>query len=352
MTKKQIIDKIKKSKLGGRGGAGFPVWLKWETVNQTKNASVYFVINAAEGEPNLIKDGHILSKYFLYILKGLNLALRYIGEKRLENIYCFIRKDYYKKNKKRFDALLKQKEFSTLKKKFIFFLKPDSHDYMAGEESVLLNIIEDKAAKPRLKPPFPGEEGLFNQPTLIHNVETWYALGRIHDNSYEHKRYYYLSGFVKNPGLFKLSENLSAREVLQQTNNLPKSRFFAQLGGDACGQVLLDKQLNCLVEGSGSITIYPLKAKEADMVLKRWLVFHCQQSCAQCIPCREGTFRLKEMIDNNRFISKDLSDIVFSLKYTSFCAFGRSLADVLNNFFINIYPLIAKQSKIKIETEK
>jgi NADH:ubiquinone oxidoreductase subunit F (NADH-binding) len=351
MTKKEILIKIKNSKLGGRGGAGFPVWLKWQTINDSKNKDVFLLINAAEGEPNLIKDGHILSKYFFYILKGLNLALNYIGEKKIKNIYCFIRKDYYNKNKKQFELLLDNKEFKKIKKKFIFFIKPDSHDYMAGEESVLLNLIEKKPAKPRLKPPFPGEEGLFNKPSLIHNVETWYALGRISDDSYEHKRYYYLSGFVKNPGLYNLAENMSANEVLKKTNNLPKNRFFAQLGGDACGQVLLDKQLNCLVEGSGSITLYPLKAKQADMVLMRWLNFHSQQSCGQCIPCREGTYRLKEMIDSKKLKVKDLSDIVFTLKYTSFCAFGRSLADVLDNYFTNIYPMISKKSKIKREND-
>lgn len=348
MIKKNILEKIKKSKLGGRGGAAFPVWLKWQTIDQVKSDDIYLLINAAEGEPNLIKDGHILNKYFDYILKGLNLALDYFGEKKVKKIYLFIRKDYYRKNKKLFNELLRKKEFSKLKRKFIFFEKPDSHDYMAGEESVLLNIIENKAAKPRLKPPFPGEKGLFNKPSLIHNVETWYALGRISDNSYEHKRYYYISAWVKNPGLYKLSENLSAREVLRQTNNLPKTRFFAQLGGDACGQVLIDKDLNCLVEGSGSITVYPLKAKYADEVLIRWLDFHCQQSCAQCIPCREGTYRLREIL-NNKINQKDLSDIIFSLKYSSFCAFGRSLADVLHNFFVNIYPLIYKDSKIKLK---
>lgn len=354
MTKKEIIAKIKKTQLGGRGGASFPVHLKWQAVKKAlvKNKNAYLIINAAEGEPNLIKDGYILSNHFNFILHGLNLSLNYLNYNRVEKIYCFIRADYYKKNKKKFKEILNKAEFLELSKKFSFFIKPDKDDYMAGEESVLLNIIENKDAKPRLKPPYPGESGLYNQPTLIHNVETWYSLGRISLNLYENKRYYHISGQVKNPGLVKLSEDLSAKKVLESTGNLPKSRFFAQLGGDACGQVLLDSQLNNAVEGSGSITVYPLKAKVAEEVLKRWLDFHCQQSCGQCIPCREGTYRLNEMMLKNHFKNKDLSDLVYTLKFSSFCAFGKSLADVLHNFFVNIYPQISKASKINIETKK
>ncbi len=353
MTKKQILEKIKKSQLGGRGGASFPVYLKWQAVkkalNKKRKNQAYIIINAAEGEPNLAKDGFILENHFSTVLKGIKLSLRYFNSEKIDKIYCFIRKDYYQKNKKSFNNTLKQKEFLDIKEKFTFFIKPDSNDYMAGEESVLLNIIENEPEKPRLKPPFPGEAGLFNCPTLIHNVETYYSLGKISDDSYENNRFYYISGEVKNPGLFKLKEDLSAKEVLKASNNWPKKRFFAQLGGDACGQVLLDNQLDTAVEGSGSITLYPLKASVAEEVLKRWLDFHCQQSCGQCIPCREGTYRLNEMFLKNHIKSKNLSDLVYTLKFSSFCAFGKSLADVLHNFFVNIYPQISKNSKINIE---
>ncbi len=356
MTKKEILQKIKKSQLGGRGGAAFPVHLKWQAVknalNKKRKNQAYLIINAAEGEPNLEKDAYILENHFLTILKGINLSLNYFNYEKIDRIYCFIRKDYYKKSKKSFNDILKDKKFLAIKEKFIFFIKPDSDDYMAGEESVLLNIIEKKERKPRLKPPFPGEIGLFNCPSLVHNVETWYALGKISDNAYDNNRFFYISGKVKNPGLFKLNENLSAMEVLKKTNNWSKYRFFAQLGGDACGQVLLDNQLSTGVEGSGSITVYPLNAKVAEELLKRWLDFHCQQSCGKCTPCREGTYRLNEMMKKNHFKNKDLSDLVYTLKFSSFCAFGKSLADVLHNFFVNIYPQISKDSKINIETEK
>lgn len=350
MTKKEIITKIKESKLGGRGGANFAVYLKWEAVKKAlakkKNSDAYLLINAAEGEPNLIKDGHILSNYFTDILFGLNMAISYLGEKKVKKIYCFIREDYYKENKLNFEKRLKK---NNLLHKFKFFIKPDKDDYMAGEESVLLNIIENKAAKPRLKPPFPVENGLFSQPTLIHNVETWQAIGLIAQAKYSNNRFYYLSGKINNPGLFYLSEKLSVKEILKKTKNWPRFRFFTQIGGDACGQVLLDKQLNVLADGSGSITIYPLKTKEAQQVLLNWLKFHCQQSCGQCIPCREGTYRLLEMFENNNIKARDLTDIVFSLKYSSFCAFGSSLAMVIENYFKNINPELKAKGKINIQ---
>ncbi len=230
MTKQEILQKIKKSQLGGRGGASFPVYLKWQAVksalNKKKLKPVYLIINAAEGEPNLAKDGYILENHFSTILKGINLSLKYFNCEIIDKIYCFIRKDYYQKNKKSFNNILKHKEFSDIKEKFTFFIKPDSDDYMAGEESVLLNIIENEPEKPRLKPPFPGEVGLFNCPTLVHNVETWYSLGKISEGSYENIRFFYISGEVKNPGIFKLKENLSAKEVLKASNNWSKKRFL------------------------------------------------------------------------------------------------------------------------------
>jgi len=115
MLKKNILKIIKDSNLGGRGGADFPVYLKWQSVKKNllkkKKTKAYLIINAAEGEPNLIKDGYILANDFSNILQGLLLSLDYFDENRVEKIYCFIRLDYYNKNKKKFKRILNKPEF-------------------------------------------------------------------------------------------------------------------------------------------------------------------------------------------------------------------------------------------------
>ncbi len=327
----KLIEKIEKSGLKGRGGAAFPVYLKWQTVlNNLKEKKGYIVINCAEGEPNLKKDYFILNYNLEDLFLGLLSALEYFKSSKILKIYFFIRLDYYHKFERNFNQLLNEKKYQLLKNKLEFFLKPDKHDYIAGEETALLNIIEGKKCQPRLKPPFPPELGLFNQPTLIHNVETWASIGQIRKGQYKQERVYHLRGEIKHPGLYKLAENLSAYQILKETDNLPKFRFFAQIGGDACGIIVLDKEMNRPACGSGSITLYPLKKDVIDKFLVNILKFHTEQSCGQCVPCREGTYRLLEELNLGQRIN--YSDLIFSLKETSLCAFGSTLANLLISF--------------------
>ncbi len=340
MNQHEILTNIKQSGLGGRGGADFPVWQKWKAVKnsleKTKNSQAYLVINAAEGEPNSIKDAHILANHQAEIIKGLKLALEYFGAPKITKIYFFIRHDYYQKQKSSWKKILQQSGNAVIKNKLVVFIKPDHHDYLAGEETALLNIIEGEAAKPRLKPPFPGSHGLFSKPTLLHNVETWQALGLIADKQYQNKRFYYLSGQIAKPGLYYLADNLSIAKILKNTSNWPDFPFFVQIGGDACGRVKNYQQLNTSVTGSGTITVYPLNNQQAQEFLIRILRFHHQQSCGQCVPCREGTYRLLEMLETNNFNEENWRDLVFALQQSSFCAFGSSLSQVLLDYQKNL----------------
>jgi len=327
----KIIEKIKKSGLKGRGGAAFPAYLKWQAVSTNlADKKAYIVINCAEGEPNLKKDYFILSYYLEDLFNGINSALKYFKAVKVIKVYFFIRLDYYNKFNSKFKKILSQKKYQTLKKKIEFFIKPDKNDYIAGEETALLNIIEGKKAQPRLKPPFPPEMGLYGQVTLIHNVETFASIGQIMSGTYKKERIYHLRGKIKNPGLYKLAENLTAYNILKTTNNLPHFRYFSQIGGDACGQIILDKDMDKPACGSGSITVYPLSKKVIDDFLINILRFHSQQSCGQCTPCREGTYRLLEEVINKEELN--YSDLILSLKESSFCAFGSTLANLLLSF--------------------
>ncbi len=326
-----MLEKIKKSKLKGRGGAAFPVYLKWQALadNLAKKRG-YLIVNCAEGEPNLRKDYFVLKHDLDDLFQGLFSALKYFKLNKIITVYFFIRQDYYNKFVSDFKRLLKQKKYQTLAKKLEFFIKPDKNDYLAGEETALLNIIEAKKSQPRLKPPFPSQSGLFSQPTLIHNVETWASIGQIAQDRYRQERIYHLRGKIRRPGLYKLPENLSAYQVLKETNNLPQFRYFAQIGGDACGLIVLDREMRQAVAGSASITIYPLEKLVIEKCFLNILKFHAEQSCGQCTPCREGTYRLLEEQQSGQTLNYD--DLVFSLKETSLCAFGSSLAKLLTSF--------------------
>lgn len=328
---KDIIAKIKDSKLRGRGGAAFYVHLKWQAfLDNIAKQNGYIVVNCAEGEPNLKKDLYVLKNSLNNLLLGLNTALKYFNFKKIIKVYFFIRQDYYNKHKSEFAKILNLKEYALLKNKLEFFIKPDKNDYIAGEETAMLNIIEGNKSQPRLKPPFPPERGLFDKPTLIHNVESWSSIGEIVKGNYKKERIYHLRGDIFRPGLYKLSEDLNASEILQKTNNLPKFRYFAQIGGDACGKIVLDRDMNKPACGSGSITLYRLEKKVIDNFLKNILEFHYKQSCGQCVPCREGTYRLFEEYQNNQF--NNYSDLIYALQETSLCAFGTTLANLLDSF--------------------
>jgi NADH:ubiquinone oxidoreductase subunit F (NADH-binding) len=339
-----LLDKIKKVELVGRGGASFPVYLKWKTVKSEKSLEKYLVINGAEGEPGIYKDAYIINNYPEELMGGVKIASDFIKAKK---IYFYLNKSLYDSKNK----LNRIANSVGLKGKIVFFLKPVDSGYIAGEESTILNIIEGKNIESRLRPPFPACSGLFGAPTLINNIETIYNVYLVSKNKYQNKRFYSINFDKKNKGVYFLSENLSIKQILKETNNYPDYNFFVQIGGDASGEVLNSNQLNKKVDGAGSITIYNLEKHWPEKLLKYWLTFFRDNSCGKCTPCREGTYRLCEMFDNlslNMRKEKDFSDLCDNLFLSSFCALGTSAPIAVLSYFKNVYePLIVSQKKIK-----
>jgi len=338
-----VITKIKKADLRGRGGAGFPVALKWQAVKDslTKNnkAKYYIVINAAEGEPGVKKDAYILEHHATTMLKGIHVCMLALGQKRLAGIYCYINPEYYKLYSKKIDKLLLTHEFLALKIFWNWSLKPKILSYVGGEETTILNIIEHKRHEPRLKPPLPASQGLFNQPTLINNVETFYDVALVAMGSYEAKRFYTVSGGAIRPGVYHLPSNWPIEDVLRLTGNWPSYKFFVQIGGDLCGEILNSTQLNRTVSGSGSITVYSWFDNKSEDIINKLLTFFKDNSCGKCTPCREGTYRLLELSKVNKTYSPEFWDILDLLKNASFCAYGRSLVLPLSSYYENILKI-------------
>ena len=321
-----ILQKIEKAKLIGRGGACFPTASKWQMVKEAPDKEKYIVCNASEGEPGIKKDGYIFKHHPDKVIDGLKIALNVLKAKKA---IIFIRKDYYKKYGRKLKKLSRGLPIE-------FFVKDKSWGYIAGEESSLLNAIEGRKPEPRLRPPFPVTNGLWNKPTLINNVETFFNVSLVNSGQYEEKRFYTINGDCPNTGVFFLPAKWSIKKVLQETNNAPKFKFFVQVGGNASGVVYNDSQLNKNVTGSGSITVYQKSKYGSRQLMHYWLSFYRGQSCGQCTPCREGTYRLAQIMESKSPDWNLFFEILNALDETSICGLGKSISTPIKSYLHNI----------------
>jgi len=307
---KDIIKKIQDANLHGRGGASFPTTKKWEAFLNTETKEKYIIVNASEGDPQMSKDGYLLKNHLSEVIDGLKIAL----ETFPESIgYFYLRKDYYTKYKKKIKKLTKDLPVKIFKK---------TGGYLAGEETSVLEAIEGNRPEPRSKPPYPSECGLFNKPTLINNVETFYVISKIAKGTYKNERLYCLSGDIKNKGVFDLKEGLTIREILEKTKNLPKdNNYFIQMGG-TLGEFITPKEIDRPLQGLGSIVVYNKKITNPVLLAQKILKFSMYQNCDKCTPCREGAFRLREEFLKKERNKKILNDIFEVLEDTTLCPLG------------------------------
>lgn len=255
---RNILDKISEAGLVGRGGAAYQTAEKWTAIKDSlRNRKIgYMVVNGAEGEPGVKKDGYILAHFPEEIIRGVFLADNFFGAKKIKKVYFFLNPEYVKKYAGNLQRILNQKKYQALLKKTAFVTKPKIGAYISGEETTLLNILEGKRTVPRVRPPYPPEHGLFGHPTLINNVETFYNVSLVESGRYQEKRFYTLSGALKHPGVYCLPASLTVEDVLRESHNWPTDPFFVQVGGEASGEILNSDQLMHPVEGAGSIMVY------------------------------------------------------------------------------------------------
>jgi len=328
-----ILSKIKKASLIGRGGAGFPTAAKWEMVKKAEGSPKYVVCNGSEGEIGVFKDFFILEHHLDKVLKGMALAMDYLGT---QHAFINLNYNYYRKLKgKLLPALKKFKQ-----KGYDFVVYEEHPSYIGGEETALLNAIEGKRVQPRIKPPFPVEVGLYGKPTLINNVETFHDVALVSEGKFSHKRFFCVGGKAKNRGVFHLPANLTLHEILKKTKNLPDFDFFVQVGGSASGMVLNSDQLKeHPMSGAGSIEIYPANTKPHDLLMK-WFKFYDKESCGKCTPCREVTFHLHELLKKHKTIPwEPILEIIETMDETSFCALGRSIGGPVMSYRRNVLKI-------------
>jgi NADH:ubiquinone oxidoreductase subunit F (NADH-binding) len=314
-----LLQKIKQAELVGRGGAGFPVAVKWEVTRDAEGSEKFVIMNASEGELAVFKDLAILHEFPETVIKGMVLAMDFLKTKEG---WLNINAHYWKQVGKRLKKAVTPYE----KRGYSFHVFKETPSYIGGEETALLNAIEGKRLEPRRRPPFPVESGLWEKPTLVHNVETLFNVALVEEGRYERKRFYCLSGKLRKPGVYHLPDSLTLYEVLEQTGNLPAFDFFVQVGGGASGIILDQKQTKTSkMTGAGSLVLYPM-TQDIRALLLEWFAFYAKESCGKCTPCREGSWQLYKLVRDNREVPwKDILRIASVMGKTSFCALGKSI---------------------------
>lgn len=338
-----IIKEIKKNNLVGRGGACYPVADKWDAVARAlgdcreEMAAAYVVCNVSEGEPGVKKDGYILENFTDETIEGIKLAMDFLeGARAGAEIkgYIYINHNYQKKLGKKIEAAIRN-----IGADISIFIKPIGAGYIGGEETSLLNALEGKRVEPRLRPPFPTQKGFRQRPTIVNNVETFLNVSRTFRNTYGHTRFYSLGGDILWSGVYELSDALTIAQILRETNNYPKFNFFAQIGGDGSGTVLSQEQLEIPATGAGSITIYSLIKHQPMDMIRKWLDFFMAESCGQCVPCREGVYRLRELLDGGDPGKVDwplFADLLANLSDSAFCGLGCAVPIPIESYVRNV----------------
>lgn len=326
---RNIIQKIAKAGLVGRGGAGFPTAKKWQSVKDAPGKVKYVVCNASEGELGLFKDIFILEHHLEEVMKGMRLAMDTI---KAEKAYFNLNRNYHKKIKRHLEKLIRK--YGKQGYEFEVFVEEPS--YIGGEETALLEAIEGKRTQPRLKPPYPSDAGLFGAPTIINNVETFFNVAQVAAGKFEDQRFCCLSADGRQVDVYHLPADWSLEKILKETGNYPDYDFFVQVGGSVSGPVYNQKQLaKNKLSGAGSLEVYRASTKPHDL-LSKWFKFYAEESCGKCAPCRQGTYNLWKMMDKKKIDWDKILEIVETMEKTSFCGLGKSVGGPVRSYVKNV----------------
>ncbi len=358
-----IIDQVKKSGLRGRGGAAFSAGLKWSFMPKTTDKPKYLCINGDESEPGSFKDRQIFEYNPHQLIEGILITCYAIGAK---TAYIYIRGEYHKwiklMQKALDDAYAAGYVGEAMKEKFgtEFFCNIYIHKgagaYICGEESSLMNSIEGKRGYPRVKPPFPAQNGLWGCPTTINNVETitnippiinkgWEWFSKIGEPKHPGTILFGVSGHVNKPGVYELPSGTLLTDIIYNYAGgvpgnkrilcvIPGGSSMPPLRGDQLEGVKMDAEsLRAAGSaiGTGGIMVMD---EDTDLVkvLARLSHFYHHESCGQCTPCREGTGWLEKILKRILAGNGSVSDVDLlitvanQIEGNTICALGEAAA--------------------------
>lgn len=326
-----VIELLKKNKVVGRGGAGFPVYRKWKFAMDTDSDTKYLICNADEGEPGTFKDKFIFENNPETMIEGMIIAAETIGVKLaiiyLRGEYEYLREGLEDKIKK----IIKKS-----KSKVSIEIVMGAGAYICGEETAIINSIAGRRGNPHIKPPFPAIRGLHSKPTVVNNVETFLNVSQSlslskYDNTL---RLFSVSGSVKKPGIYELPDGTSLKHVLKLAKaKNPKAVYLGCFGG--CIPIKNIKlQYKDLKKYGCHIGTYTLivVGKETSIIDMALIIakFFVYESCGKCTPCREGNIQVLKILkkiksgeatEDDFTMLKTLSEHVMD---TSLCGLGQT----------------------------
>ncbi len=324
MQPEAVTDVVKKSSLRGRGGAAFPTGLKWTFMPKGNEKPKYLAVNADESEPGSFKDRQIIEFNPHQLIEGILIASYAMGVK---TAYIYIRGEYYK-----WYMILEKAIAEAYSRGYVgeniggsnysvnLYVHRGAGAYICGEESGLMESIEGKRGYPRVKPPFPAQNGLWGNPTTINNVETianvpaiiwngaeWFA--KIGAEKHPGTLLFGVSGHVNKPGVFELPSGTLLTDIIFKYAGgvpggkkikmvIPGGSSMPPLRGDQLEGVKMDadslKAVGSAI-GTGGVIVVD-EDTDLTKVLLRIAKFYWHESCGQCTPCREGTGWMKKIL--------------------------------------------------------
>lgn len=358
----ELLKEIKKSNIRGRGGAGFPMGFKWEACRNEKNDTKFIICNADEGDPGAYSDGYLLEQRPHSVLFGMMIAGYITGA---EWGILYIRAEYPE------SVTIIQKAIDELRENNLLGKNIDgsgfSYDfkiikaqgaYICGEETALINSIEGQRPEVRTRPPYPTQQGLFNKPTIVNNVETLAAVHAILKEGGEAykklgtekssgTKLVCLDSFFNNPGMYEVEMGTPLSVVIYALGGGFKSPVKAmQIGGPLGGIVPVAKIESLSIDfesfanegfllGHASIVCIPENFSMMKFI-EHLFDFAQYESCGKCFPCRLGTKRGQEMTEkalnsNYKIDRKLMDDLLTTLEAGSLCAHGGGIPLPIKN---------------------
>jgi len=363
MERQAVIDEIKKSGLRGRGGAGFPTWIKWNGLPKEKTKPHYVLCNADEGEPGTFKDKELMENTPHLVIEGMILG-GYATQ--ADAGYIYIRGEFVDAGKAIRNAVDEAYEKGFLGKNILgskwnydIFVHMGAGSYEVGEESAMMSSLMGERGMPKLKfphVPLPTISGLWNHPTLINNVETfattpfiienggdWYATMGASTKNSRGTKIFSVSGHVNKPGNYEIEFGTPLMELLELAGGMKGGKLKACVPGgssvpiinaETCEKAIIGyEELNEVgtMVGSGGC-IFLNEHTCIVTFIWRTCLFYARESCGKCTPCREGTDWLVQVLDRIRKGGgrkediRLLEDICRQIDGRSLCALGDAAA--------------------------
>ena len=358
MTPDEVIQTILDSGLRGRGGGGFPTGLKWKFASNNRGqVKKYVACNADEGDPGAFMDRSILEGDPHALIEAMAIAAYAIGS---DEGYVYVRAEYPIAVNRLQIAIDQAKEYGLLGEdifgtgfNFDLKIRLGAGAFVCGEETALMTSIEGNRGEPRPRPPFPAVKGLFGQPTILNNVETYANIpqiilkgadwfNKIGTEKSKGTKVFALGGKIKNTGLVEVPMGTTLRHIIEEIGGgIPNGKKFkaAQTGGPSGGCIpahLIDTPIDYdnlmaigSMMGSGGLIVMDEDTCMVD-IARFFLDFTVDESCGKCTPCRVGTKRLLELLDkiiagNGELEDLDrMEELCNYIKSASLCGLGQT----------------------------